>query len=45
MLLKKKKKKKKKIQLSITPYYIDGSALQIWRAPGENQPQKFVGPK
>ena len=23
---------------------IDGSALQIWRAPGENQPQKFVGP-
>ena len=24
---------------------IDGSALQIWRAPGENQPQKFVGPK
>ena len=26
-------------------YIIDGSALQIWRAPGENQPQKFVGPK
>ena len=34
-----KKKKKKYI------YTIDGSALQIWRAPGENQPQKFVGPK